>query len=93
VRYLRRVTVEDVIEQALRLSAEDRAEVVVRLLDSLDGDAVADPGEETAWTEVINRRLDDLRGGRVVPVDGADVTTRVRRAAGEVAAEAARNKR
>lgn len=82
------------IEQALRLSAEDRAEVVVRLLASLDGDAVADSGHETAWTEVINRRLEDLQDGRVIPVDGADVTTRVRRAVADVAAESARiNKR
>lgn len=55
-----RVTIEAMIEQALRLSVEDRTELVARLLESLDEAAPAAPGHEAAWTEVIHRRLQDL---------------------------------
>jgi putative addiction module component (TIGR02574 family) len=87
------MTIDAVIEQALRLSAEDRAELVARLLESLD-DAPADPGHDAAWTEVIDRRLQDIRDGRVELVDSAVVMARVRKAAATAAtAAAARNKR
>jgi putative addiction module component (TIGR02574 family) len=91
VRYSTRVTIETVMEQALRLSAEDRAEVVARLLDSLDEDASVDPGHEAAWTEVIDRRLKDIREGRVELVDSSVVMARVQQAGAATAA--ARNKR
>lgn len=58
------------LEQALRLSVEDRAELVARLLESLDEtapDPDPDPEHDAAWTEVIDRRLQDIREGRVEP--------------------------
>jgi putative addiction module component (TIGR02574 family) len=81
--------IEDLIEQALRLSMEDRAELTVRLLESIDAAAPADPGHKAAWTELIDRRLQDLRDGRVEPIESSVVMARVR----DAAAALARNKR
>jgi trehalose-6-phosphate synthase len=51
------VNVEDVIQQALRLSAKHRAELVAQVRESLDRE------ETAAWAEAIDRRLQDIRGG------------------------------
>lgn len=67
---LDRVTIEAMPDQALRLSLEDRTELVARLLESLDDVAPADPGHEAAWTEVIDRHLQELQDGRVEAIDG-----------------------
>lgn len=63
------VTLEALIEQALRLSVEDRRELVTRLLESLD-DEPTDPGHVAAWTEVIDRRLQEIADGSVELIDG-----------------------
>lgn len=52
------MALEAVIEEVLKLSAEERTELVARLLDSLDDNA--DPGHEAAWTGVIDRRMKDI---------------------------------
>jgi putative addiction module component (TIGR02574 family) len=75
-----RVTIEAMIEQALRLSVEDRTELVARLLESLDETAPTDPGHEAAWTEVIDRRVQDLQEGRVELIDGSVTMARAREA-------------
>jgi len=80
------MTIDAVIEQALRLSAEDRAELVARLLESLDDAGPADPAHDAAWTEVIDRRLQDLQDGRVELIDGRVAMARAREAVAAVAA-------
>lgn len=61
--YIGVMALEAVIAEALKLSAEERTELVARLLDSLDDNA--DPGHEAAWTEVIDRRMKDITEERV----------------------------
>lgn len=73
------VAIEAVIEQALKLSGEERAKLVELLLDSLD--EADDAGHEAAWAEVIDRRLQDIKAGRVELVDAADAMAQVRAAA------------
>ena len=51
------------LEQALKLSVEERTELIERLVDSLDAAGPADPGHEAAWTEVLDRRLQEMRDG------------------------------
>jgi putative addiction module component (TIGR02574 family) len=75
------VAIEAVLEQALRLSAEERTELVERLLDSLDEAAPADPDQEAAWTAVLDRRLQEIREGRVETIAAADVIAQARAAA------------
>jgi putative addiction module component (TIGR02574 family) len=74
------VTIETMIEQALRLSVEDRTELVARLLESLDEVAPADPGHEAAWTEAIDRRVRDIQDGRVELIEGSITMARAREA-------------
>jgi putative addiction module component (TIGR02574 family) len=77
--YTSLVAIEALIEQALRLSAEERAKLIELLLDSLDD--ADDPGHEAAWAEVVDRRLQDIRAGRVELVDAADAMAQARAAA------------
>jgi putative addiction module component (TIGR02574 family) len=72
------VAIEAVIEQALKLSVEERTELIERLLDSLDEAEPVDPGHEAAWTEVLDRRLQEIREGRVETIDAAEVLAKAR---------------
>ena len=52
-----------VLEEALDLSPEERADLAATLLDSLqEGE---DPDAEEAWAEEIARRLDEIDTGKV----------------------------
>jgi putative addiction module component (TIGR02574 family) len=48
----------DLLQKALTLSEEERADLACSLIDSLD--AVADEGAEKAWGEEIARRVTEL---------------------------------
>jgi len=70
--------------EALELPLQDRAQLVQRLIASLDQDAVDDPAEvERAWEEEIRRRLAELESGRaeLIPADQvfAELRSRPRR--------------
>lgn len=67
------MAIEAVLEQALRLSAEERTELIERLLDRLDEAAPADPDHEAAWSEVLDRRLQEIREGHVETIAAAEV--------------------
>ena len=75
------MAIEAVIEQAMKLSVEERTELVERLLESIDEATPTDPGYEAAWTEVLVRRLQEIREGRVETVDAAEAIARAREAA------------
>lgn len=79
IGYTSHVAIEAVIEQALRLSADERAKLIELLLDSLE--EADDPGHEAAWAEVIDRRMRDITEGRVELVDAADAMAQARAAA------------
>ena len=53
---------QKVLQEALRLSAEARAALAGRLLESLDGPV--DEDAEAAWSKEIARRIDDLDKGK-----------------------------
>ena len=55
-----------VMEDAMRLSPEARAELAARLIESLDEGA--DEGVEAAWSEEIARRIRDLDSGASKPI-------------------------
>jgi putative addiction module component (TIGR02574 family) len=72
-----------VLEQALQLSDDERGELIARLVLSFeadDGEEVDAIEWEAAWSEELDRRIDDIRGGRVQLVDGDDARARVRAA-------------
>jgi len=51
-----------VLHEALALDRKDRTEVVLRLLQSLDGGAATDD-VEAAWQAEIERRVKDVENG------------------------------
>jgi putative addiction module component (TIGR02574 family) len=59
------------LEQALRLSDQERGDLAARLIDSLDP-SIDDADAETTWDSEIRERLDDLDQGRVQPVSWAE---------------------
>ena len=75
------ITVEQIIEGALSLPVEARALLADRLVESLD------PAEESRihslWSAEAQRRLEDVRSGRVKTVPADEAIARVRRAVGQ----------
>lgn len=63
------------IDTALRLPESERAELAVRLIDSLDPTVDADA--EAAWAAEIAERLADLDAGRVIPVPCTEARRRI----------------
>ena len=66
---------EEIAAAALALSEEDRADLLVRLMESLDGPPDADV--EQAWADEIARRLEEVRSGKETPVPWAEVRKRL----------------
>lgn len=69
--------VSELLEKALALSSEERGLLVDRLVESLDNEP-AEPGVEAAWDEEINRRIEDIRSGRVKTIPGEQVLGRLK---------------
>jgi putative addiction module component (TIGR02574 family) len=67
--------VRQVLDQALRLPVDERADVVAELLRSLDDDEVAlSPDEvEQRWADEIARRADQVRRGESAGRDANEV--------------------
>lgn len=70
--------VRQIESKALKLSAVERARLAERLISSLDEAADAD-AEET-WMREVERRLDELRAGKVRGRAAATVFRKVRSA-------------
>jgi putative addiction module component (TIGR02574 family) len=65
----------EVLDQALSLSTKDRARIAHELIVSLDDAPVDDPAEvERAWTQEIERRLEEVDAGtaQLVPWNVAE---------------------
>ena len=56
-------TAEDVLTNALSLTAEERGKVAATLIESLDEQV--DDGADEAWAAEIQRRLDEIDAGKV----------------------------
>jgi putative addiction module component (TIGR02574 family) len=69
--------VSELLEKALALSTQDRGLLIDRLAASLDNEP-AEEGVETAWKEEIERRIEDVRSGRVKTIPGEQVLARAR---------------
>jgi putative addiction module component (TIGR02574 family) len=81
-------TLKDVEAQALQLSAQERGELIERLILSLEGPADDTPEAiAQAWNEEIARRVADMDAGRTawIPADEAMRRIRERIAAAKAA--------
>ena len=69
-------TVESVCADAMSLSNDAKAEVVDRLLADIS--AHLDPEIERAWSELAERRSEEILSGAVTPIPGPEALKRVR---------------
>jgi putative addiction module component (TIGR02574 family) len=67
-------------ERASHLPENERAELALTLIESLDGPA--DAGVEEAWQIEIERRVAEVERGEVQLIPGAEVFERLRRRLG-----------
>ena len=66
-----------VLQEALKLTANERAEVAEQLLASLD--EVPDTDLEQAWQEEIQRRIQQIDRGEVELIDSDTVMAELRK--------------
>lgn len=67
---------EELLEEALSLTIEDRADLAASLLESLDGPD--DPDVEEAWAQEVERRIRDAESGKVKLLPWAEARHRLR---------------
>ena len=63
--------VEELVQRARALSAQDRARIADELLASLDEDS--DSGSEAAWEQEIGRRVDEIKAGKATLISADQV--------------------
>ena len=69
--------VSELLEKALALSTQDRGLLIDLLIATLDNEP-AEEGVEAAWKEEIERRIEDVRSGRVKMIPAEQVLARAR---------------
>ena len=67
----------EILRSALSLSVNDRAALADRLLASLD--ELDEEEAERLWAEEAQRRFEEYRAGRVVPVEAQEVAKKAER--------------
>lgn len=67
------MSVKAVVDQAMLLSPQEREEVIELLVSANANEASVDPEWQAAWTAEIQRRVADIREGRVETFDGNEV--------------------
>ncbi len=73
-------TMEKLASEALSLSAQDRAELAEKMVESLV--ERPDPEIERAWALEAERRLDEIRSGKVELIPGEEAMAKIRRLVG-----------
>jgi putative addiction module component (TIGR02574 family) len=74
------MTTDEIEAAALKLERGERAKLASRLIRSLDAEeANLSPEEwERIWAEEVDRRLEELRQGKVKGIPGEEVFARAR---------------
>lgn len=71
-------SIQQIAEQAMKLSGESRAQLADLLVESLDAEALG--RIDQLWLAEAKRRRDEVRMGRVKTIPGDEVLRRVRNA-------------
>jgi putative addiction module component (TIGR02574 family) len=74
------MTIDQIAEEALALSKEERALLADRLAGSLDTEE--QKRLEGLWSIEAKRRLEEIRSGEVKTIPGPEALARVRRSVG-----------
>ncbi len=74
-------TKDSLLNAALQLDVQDRAELAQRLLDSLppgvDPVPLMDPEVKQAWSEEVQRRWEMYQRGEMESIDGEEALQRI----------------
>lgn len=74
------LTLDQITEEAMKLSADSKAVLADKLVESLE---LEEPDEiQRLWSAEAIRRRDEIRSGRVQPLPGDEVFEEVRRLVG-----------
>jgi len=73
------LTLEQIVEEIRHWPAEKAGELVGRLTEELH---ISDPETETAWKSDIDRRVEEIRSGKVQGVSGEEVSAPIRKIVG-----------
>lgn len=73
-------TLSDLKKKAAQLPEQERAELALSLIESLDGPA--DPNVEEAWAQEIERRVRQVEKGEAELIPAEEVFARIRRRLG-----------
>jgi hypothetical protein len=77
------MSVNDLFEQAMKLTAEEREELSDRLFQStlpeVPGDEIPPEEAERLWIEEIKRRSDEIHAGTAVTMDAFEALEQLRR--------------
>lgn len=73
-------TLSDLKKKAAQLPEQERAELALSLIESLDGPA--DPDGEEAWAQEIERRVRQVEKGEALLIPAEEVFARIRRRLG-----------
>jgi putative addiction module component (TIGR02574 family) len=67
---------DELLQKAMSLPLEKRAELATALIDSLD--QTVDEDAELAWQREISRRMDEVRSGKVKTIPWREVQRKAR---------------
>jgi putative addiction module component (TIGR02574 family) len=57
---------ESIVQEASQLARHERVEIIEKLLETLEPDAIENPSiVNSAWRDELQRRSSDIRSGRV----------------------------
>ena len=74
-----KATLEKVTEEALNLSASDRAALTKILIQALDDEPAEDAAEvQQAWQVEVEKRVDEILSGRVKTIPAEEVFAKLR---------------
>jgi len=74
------LTLEQILDEARHWSPERVGELVRRLTEDLHS---TDPEIEAAWKSEIERRVEEIRSGKVQGIPGEEVSSRIRKIFGQ----------
>ena len=66
---------EELYQKALDLDERERADLVARLIESLDTEV--EKGVETAWLAEVERRMEDLDSGKAQSIPWEEIRARL----------------
>ncbi|MEM6533931.1 MAG: addiction module protein [Myxococcota bacterium] len=73
---------KQLLDEVMKLTADERAQIAAVILRSLDGEA--EPDAEEKWAEVIDRRLEESENGTVELLDWDEARKELDRKLGRV---------